>query len=110
MLFIGKGELKQKLVNYINNNKLTRRVKIINFKKNPFTLLKQADIFILSSKFEGLPNVLLEALILKKYIISSNCPTGPREILQNGKGGDLFNVNDYKKLSKLLLNYKKNSK
>jgi glycosyltransferase involved in cell wall biosynthesis len=110
MLFIGKGELKQKLVNYINNNKLTRRVKIINFKKNPFTLLKQADVFILSSKFEGLPNVLLEALILKKYIISSNCPTGPREILQNGKGGDLFNVNDYKKLSKLLLNYKKNSK
>ena len=57
-----------------------------------------------------MPNVLLEALILKKYIISSNCPTGPREILQNGKGGDLFNVNDYKKLSKLLLNYKKNSK
>ena len=53
---------------------------------------------------------MLEALILKKYVISSNCPTGPREILQNGKGGDLFNVNDYKKLSKLLLNYKKNSK
>ena len=48
----------------------------MNFAKNPFTLIKQADLFILSSKYEGLPNVLLEALVLKKFIISSDCPTG----------------------------------
>jgi len=52
-----------------------------------------------------LPNVLLEALALKKYIISTNCPTGPREILLNGKGGDLVKIGDYKTLSKKILNY-----
>ena len=70
----------------------------------------QADIFVLSSSFEGLPNVLLESLVLNKYIISSNCRTGPNEILLNGKGGDLFRVGDYKKLAELILDYKKNKK
>ena len=57
---------------------------------------------MLTSLYEGLPNVLLEAQVLKKFIISSNCPTGPREILLNGKAGSLFKVGDYKKLSDLI--------
>ena len=57
-------------------------------------------MFVLSSKFEGLPNVLLESLVLKKFIISSDCRTGPKEILLDGKGGFLFNVGDYKMLEK----------
>ena len=58
-----------------------------------------------------MPNVLLEALALKKYIISTNCPTGPREILLNGKGGDLVKIGDYETLSKKILNYSiKNNK
>ena len=57
--------------------------------------------------FEGLPNVLLEAQCLKKFIISTNCPTGPKEILMNGTLGDLVSVGNYKKISlKLLENYK----
>ena len=47
---------------------------------------------------------------MKKFIISSNCPTGPREILLGGKAGFLFNVGDYKKLSNLILYYSKNKK
>ena len=69
-----------------------------------------SDLFILTSKFEGLPNVLLEAAVLKKFIISTNCPTGPREILQNGKGGFLFKIGDYKSLSEKILNYHQNKK
>ena len=61
--------------------------------------------FILTSKYEGLPNVLLEALSLNKLVISSKCSTGPKEILMNGKVGILFKVGDYKKLSKIILNY-----
>ena len=52
----------------------------------------------------------MEAAYLKKPIISANCPTGPREILLNGKGGKLFNVGDYKKLSKILGNFDDNSR
>jgi glycosyltransferase involved in cell wall biosynthesis len=66
---------------------MNKIVKILNFKKNPFPYLKKADLFLLTSKFEGLPNVLLEAATLKKNIISTDCPTGPREILNNGKYG-----------------------
>ena len=62
--------------------------------------LNQCDLLVLTSKYEGLPNVLLEAQYLKKYIISTDCKTGPREILNNGKYGDLFKVGDYKSLKK----------
>ena len=48
---------------------LKKKVRILGWTENPFPLIKQADLFILSSKFEGLPNVLLESLVLKKFII-----------------------------------------
>jgi len=105
---IGKGILKTKLNRYIKENNLINKVKIFNFVDNPYNLLKQTDIFILSSKFEGLPNVLLEALVLNKFIISSDCPTGPKEILLNGKGGLLFKTGSYKDLTKKILYYSKN--
>ena len=72
--------------------------------------LNQCDLFILTSKFEGLPNVLLEAQFLKKFIISTNCPTGPKEILLNGKAGDLINSNNPKVLTNKIINFHKNKK
>jgi len=111
LLIIGNGGEGKKLIDYIVKKKLSSVVKIISYKTNPYKYIKKANIFILTSKFEGLPNVLLEALALKKYIISTNCPTGPREILLNGKGGDLVKIGDYEKLSKKILNYSiKNNK
>ena len=56
---------------------------IINELKNPYKFISKFDLFILTSKYEGLPNVLLESLALKTPIISTDCPTGPREILKN---------------------------
>jgi glycosyltransferase involved in cell wall biosynthesis len=107
---IGKGILKEKLKRFILKNNLKKNVKLYNFTSNPFALLKQADLFILTSKYEGLPNVLLESLVLKKFIISSNCPTGPREILLNGKGGLLFKVGDCAELTKKIIYYNENKK
>ena len=89
---------------------LSKQVRLINYQDNPYSLIKSADVFILSSLYEGLPNVLLETQVLKKFIISSNCPTGPREILLNGKAGLLFKMKDYKRLSNLILFYSKNKK
>ena len=110
LLLVGRGVEKDNLSKYIRENNLSRQVQLINFQKNPFNLIKSSDVFILSSLYEGLPNVLLEAQVLKKFIISSNCPTGPREILLNGKAGFLFNVGDYIKLSNLILCFSKNKK
>ena len=72
--------------------------------------LKQSDVFVLTSIYEGLPNVLLEALTLKRFVISSDCPTGPKEILNNGRFGSLYPVNGIEDLSKLILNYSRNKK
>ena len=110
LLIIGRGINKYKIVDYIKENNFKNNVKILPFQNNPFKYLKISDLFILTSKFEGLPNVLLEAAVLKKFIISTNCPTGPREILQNGKGGFLFKVGDYKSLSQKILYYHQNKK
>jgi Glycosyltransferase len=90
--------------------KLNKFFKIINFKKNPYPYIKKSDLFILSSNFEGLPNVLLEAIALNKFVISSNCPTGPSEILDNGKGGLLFKVGNHEELSKKIIYALKNKK
>ena len=107
-IIMGNGVLKKQLNHYLNCEGLNKFVKIINYKKNPYPYIKQSNLFILSSLYEGLPNVLLEALTLNKFIISSNCKTGPKEILLNGKGGDLFKVGDYKTLANLIINYNSN--
>ena len=109
-ILVGRGKDKAMLKSYINKNKLNKKIKLVDFVENPYPFIRETEILILSSKYEGLPNVLLEAQVLKKFIISSNCPTGPREILLNGKGGLLFKVGDFKELANKILYYKKNKK
>ena len=110
LLIIGKGKEKSSIDSYISYNNLTKYVRLIGFKQNPISYMKLSDVFVLSSNYEGLPNVLLEAQSQKKYIISSDCPSGPKEILMNGKYGDLFKVKDDEQLFRLLLSYQKNNK
>ena len=107
---VGKGILKKKLQNYIDSQNLQKIVKIYDFVENPYPFIKQSNLFVLTSRFEGLPNVLLESLVLKKFIISSNCHTGPKEILLNGKGGLLFKVGNYKELAKKIKFFYMNKK
>tara|TARA_B100001027_G_scaffold170545_1_gene122040 strand:+ start:282 stop:1394 length:1113 start_codon:yes stop_codon:yes gene_type:complete len=109
LVIIGKGVFKNRLLDYIDKNDLSRFVKLVNYQENPFKFMRLCDVFVLSSIFEGHPNVLVEALSLKKYVISSDCPTGPKEILGNGKYGSLFKLQDYKQLAKILINFKLNS-
>ena len=109
-VLVGSGILKESLINYVKKNKISDKVKFISFSQNPYPLIAQSDLVILSSKYEGLPNVLLEALALKKFIISSDCPTGPKEILLNGKGGLLFKVGDFTGLERKISYYLSNKK
>ena len=110
LLIVGSGKEKENLLNYIHENKLSKLVQLIDYRNNPFNLINSSDIFILTSLYEGLPNVLLESLVLKKFIISSDCRTGPKEILLNGKGGLLFSVENYKALASRIVYYNENKK
>ena len=110
LLIMGRGKNKKDIQNFINKNNLNLNVKVIGFKKNPYKYIRHCNLFVLSSRFEGLPNVLLEAITLKKFVISSNCPTGPSEILNNGKGGLLFKTGSSTDLAKKIIYYCNNKK
>ena len=98
------------LKDYIREKNLEKIIKILDFQKNPYPYIKLSDVFILTSLYEGLPNVLLEAITLKKSVISSDCKTGPKEILNYGKAGTLFKTGSYKDLSKKIIRFTKNKK
>ena len=100
LLIAGNGPEKNRIKNFIFKNNLNSDIKLMSYLKNPYPYLKMADIMILTSNYEGLPNVLLEAQTLKKTIVSSDCPSGPKEILKNGKYGYLFKTGNFKDLSK----------
>ncbi len=105
-IIMGSGNQKKNIKSIIHKYNLQNKVKIINFKNNPYPHIKNSDILVLSSLHEGLPNILIEAAVLKTFIISSNCETGPKEILLNGKSGSLFKVGDYQQLANKILYYK----
>ena len=102
LLLVGNGTEENKIKKFVKNNELAEHVRIINFQKNPYNYISLADVKVLSSRFEGNPNILLEVACLKKLIISSNCKVGPSEILQKGRGGILYKVGDVKSLTKIL--------
>ena len=110
LLLIGDGNDKYTLQKFIDKKGINRLVKIIPYVKNPFKYVMASDVKVLSSRFEGNPNILLEIACLKKLIISSDSKVGPREILQSGKGGLLFKVGKIDKLYYLLRNLDINSK
>ena len=84
----------------IEKNNLQGKVKFWGPRKDIFKILKDMDILISASRGEALPTVIIEALYCERPIISSDCDYGPKEILDNGKYGLIFKVNDYNGLSK----------
>ena len=109
LLLLGNGSDKKDLIKFIDKKRLNKFVKIIPYTSNPFKYISLCNIKILSSRFEGNPNILLETACLKKLIISSNCKVGPREILQSGKGGILFKVGEFNQLYLILKKLNLNS-
>lgn len=112
LIIIGDGSQKENLMDYIKKNKLTNYVKIItSIKSYPKKYYKTADLFVLTSLYEGFGNVLVEAAIHHVPIISTNCRSGPSEILSNGKYGTLVKSNDIQELKyQIIKNLKFNDK
>ncbi len=102
LYIIGEGELRAEIECEIKESSLEDTVFLLGKKMNPYTWLKNSTLFVHSSKREGFPAVLLEALGSKKMVVSSECNTGPREILRDGEYGVLYKVGDYEKLSLIL--------
>ena len=90
LVILGEGEDKRKMQKLINDLKLKQKVHLINFTDNVFNLLKKCKYFISTSLWEDPGFVLIEAAYMNKTILSSDCPSGPKEILSNGDGGYLF--------------------
>ncbi|AII13904.1 glycosyltransferase, family 1 [Campylobacter iguaniorum] len=78
---IGEGRLKLELQNFVESCGLNDKVYLLGGKENPFSYLSKADCFIFGSNYEGFPNVLIEALACELPIISTDCQSGPRELL-----------------------------
>lgn len=107
LMILGEGEERKNLEKYIKENNLENNTELLGFKENPYPYLKEADIFVSSSRYEGYPLVLCEAICLGKPIIATKC-TGPKEILENEKYGlmaEVENVDDLaEKIKKLVSN------
>ena len=109
LIIIGDGPLRNELKQLIEKLALKDDVLLMGLRKNPYKYMANSDIFVFSSKYEGFPNVLLEALACGLPIISTDCETGPREILDNGKYGLLVKVMDTNDLAEKMINLAHNT-
>lgn len=109
LYILGDGPDRDKIEKKIKKEGMENEIILLGNIKNPYPWIKKAKMLVHSSKYEGLPTVLIEALILDKIVISSDCPTGPREILENGEIGYLYNVGDFRKLGELIVKNLENS-
>lgn len=94
LVLLGNGREQADLLGLIQSLSLENYVWMPGFVENPYAYLKRADVFVLSSLWEGLPTVLIEALALGTPVVSTDCPSGPAEILRNGEYGRLVPVGD----------------
>lgn len=92
LYIIGKGNSEMDLKQLADEIGIANEVEFLGFQSNPYPWIKKAQLLVHSAKFEGLPTILIEGLMLDKLIVATDCPTGPREILNDGKAGILVPV------------------
>lgn len=94
LVILGGGPMKDELQSLINLLGLQESVCLMGYVENPLKYFARADVFVLSSHVEGLPNVLVEAMMCGCTPVATDCPTGPSEVLQGGKYGYLVPMRD----------------
>lgn len=108
LLILGEGPERELLEKKCQLLKINDYVEMPGFVKNPHSYMRQAKLFVMSSAYEGLPTALIEALVCGCPVVSTNCASGPSEILENGKYGLLVPVGDAAALSKAIIKSLKN--
>lgn len=99
LLILGEGDRREELESLVQECGISNDVELPGFVDNPFKYMKQADVFVLSSQWEGFGNVIVEAMACGTPIVATDCPSGPAEILQNGKYGRLVPTGDVEALA-----------
>lgn len=94
LVILGEGRQRQELETLVAQLDLTREVSLPGFVDNPFAYMARASVFVLSSRWEGLPGVLIQAMACGCPVVSTDCPGGSREILDDGRYGALIPVGD----------------
>lgn len=102
---VGDGELRGELQALIDKYGLNQQIFLLGARKNPYPWMRKADFFVHSANREGFGLVIVEAMSLGKAVIATSCPVGPAEILQYGKSGELFPLNDANILAKHIAGY-----
>jgi|TARA_B100000959_G_scaffold283383_1_gene352148 glycosyltransferase involved in cell wall biosynthesis len=93
LVILGSGPFEEEIKLHINSLDLNKSVHLLGFKKNPFKYLAKSDLYVHTSLYEGFPNSLVEAMICGLPVISTNCKTGPSEILMKKYGILVENIN-----------------
>ncbi len=94
LLILGEGEGREALLAQARELGIADDVALPGFDNNPFAAMRAASLFVLSSRFEGLPGVLIQAMACGTRVVSTDCPSGPMEILEGGRWGRLVPVGD----------------
>ena len=107
LMILGDGEEKNELNKLIKNLNLQDRVHLIGRVENVYEYMKQADVFVLSSLWEELGFVIVEAAFNNLFVISSDCPNGPKEFIDKNKCGILFQSNSFNSLTEAMIKFLK---
>ena len=102
LLILGEGEERPALEALVRKLGLEQDVNFPGWVENPYPYMVRASLFVLSSRWEGLPTVLIEALCCGTPAVSTDCPSGPREILRGGQYGQLVPVGDADALARAI--------
>ncbi len=103
LIILGEGEERGSLEKLVTKLGVSEDVSLPGFVENPFAYMANASIFVLSSRWEGFANVIVEAMACGAPVVATDCPSGPAEILENGKYGRLVPVGDPKTLAEAIL-------
>lgn len=103
LMILGEGEERHNLEDLSRKLEITDDVDMPGFVDNPFAYMRRAAVFVLSSEWEGLPGTLIQAMACECPVISTDCPSGPAEILENGKYGKLVAVGDVTGLAEAIM-------
>jgi glycosyltransferase involved in cell wall biosynthesis len=103
LLIIGTGDEEGNLINAVDRLGLRNDVEFLGFQKNPFKYMAKSSLFVSSSIYEGFGNVIVEGMALGLPVISTDCPSGPSEIIEHEKNGLLVPIKDERALAQAIL-------